>query len=111
MSRKVFNCNIVGVDPEPALLRKAPLHKSLARAESLPFKDKTFDAVIAVTSLHNVEDIHKALAEIKRVGRGKFAFTILRKSQKHDSIVTDITRLFNITDIIEEKADTILVQH
>ncbi|MFA5147164.1 MAG: class I SAM-dependent methyltransferase [Candidatus Omnitrophota bacterium] len=45
------------------------------RAEELyPFKDKEFDLVISITTLHNlqVKDLAPALKEIERVGRDKY---------------------------------------
>lgn len=109
LSKEVFDCHIVGIDPEPSLLNKATFQKTQSRAELLPFKDKSFDAVIAVTSLHNVHDIARAIDEIKRVGKGKFAFSVLRKSARHDSLIENITRKFAIEKIIQEKIDTILL--
>ena len=81
LSAKIFNCNITGIDPAEKLLQQAPFKKIKAKAESLPFKDNEFDVVIAVTSIHNFDDIEKGLKEIKRVGKDKFALTILKKSK------------------------------
>jgi SAM-dependent methyltransferase len=43
----------------------------LGHANSLPFKDASFDLVISITTLHNLYcyDLDKALREIQRVGR------------------------------------------
>jgi len=44
----------------------------VANANKLPFPDKHFDLVISITTLHNLYnyDLHAALQEIERVGRG-----------------------------------------
>jgi protein-L-isoaspartate(D-aspartate) O-methyltransferase len=41
-------------------------------AATLPYADKHFDLVISINTLHNLYnyDLHAALAEIERVGRG-----------------------------------------
>jgi SAM-dependent methyltransferase len=42
------------------------------RAESLPFPDKSFDLVLSINTLHNLQlpELEQALKEIERVGRG-----------------------------------------
>jgi ubiquinone/menaquinone biosynthesis C-methylase UbiE len=42
--------------------------------DELPFKDKEFDLVVSITTLHNVpvNELKKALQEIERVGRNKY---------------------------------------
>jgi SAM-dependent methyltransferase len=46
-------------------------HVQVASAVELPFPDKSFDVVISVTTLHNLElnDLIKSLQEIERVAR------------------------------------------
>jgi ubiquinone/menaquinone biosynthesis C-methylase UbiE len=44
----------------------------LGDARMLPFKNRCFDVLIAVDSLHHIGDYPRVLAEVKRTGRGKF---------------------------------------
>jgi ubiquinone/menaquinone biosynthesis C-methylase UbiE len=75
----------VGVEPNPYMvkyLRKTALGLGrvidlrLGRAESLEFRDGSFDAVVSTLVLCSVRDQAKALDEIKRVLRpgGRFVF-------------------------------------
>jgi SAM-dependent methyltransferase len=64
-------------DREPAMLARAAakgLETVEADAQSLPFEDASFDAVMCVSMLHHVDDRPRALAEQRRVlrpgGRG-----------------------------------------
>lgn len=43
-------------------------------ARELPFPDKSFDLVVSINTLHNLEcfDLDRALREIERVGRSKY---------------------------------------
>ena len=61
-----------GVDPAPAMVRRAREQSPAARflegdAEHLPFEDDAFDAVLAVNALQLADDVDDALAEVARV--------------------------------------------
>ena len=109
LSAKVFDCNITGIDPAEKLLEQAPFKKIKAKAESLPFKDNEFDVVIAVTSIHNFDDIEKGLKEIKRVGKDQFALTVLKKAQNADQIIEKIKNIFPVIQEIDESKDKIFI--
>ncbi|MFZ3053690.1 MAG: methyltransferase domain-containing protein [Sulfuricurvum sp.] len=51
---------------------------SVADARKLPFKDDSFDVVISINTIHNLdkEECAKALQEIERVSRGKSFITV-----------------------------------
>jgi len=109
LSSKIFNCNITGIDPSEKLLQQCPFKTVQASAESIPFPDHSFDIVIAVTCIHNFNDIEQGLSEIKRVGKDIFAFSILKKSVKLKEIEVLISKCFNITKRIEEEKDVIFI--
>ncbi|MEI7789154.1 MAG: class I SAM-dependent methyltransferase [Chlorobiaceae bacterium] len=53
-------------------------HAMVASANNLPFPDKSFDVVISINTIHNLEqdECGKALKEIDRVSRGKSFITV-----------------------------------
>ena len=67
---------IIGVDPDPAMLdragrriREAPadLHLVAAAGEALPFRDGSFDDVVVTLALCSVESLDRTLEEARRV--------------------------------------------
>jgi ubiquinone/menaquinone biosynthesis C-methylase UbiE len=109
LSAKVFGCEIIGIDPSEELLKQCPFKTVKASAESIPFPDNSFDIVIAVTSIHNFNNIKAGLKEIKRVGKDIFALTVLKKSPKKKMIMNLITNNFKIKKEIEEEKDLIFI--
>ncbi len=106
---ELFNCKKIGVDPSGKLLKKAKSPVIKAKAEKLPFPDKTFDIVISVTAMHHFGDIEKGLKEIKRVAKDRVAFSLLKKSSKFESIKKLIKKNFKINKEINEDKDLILI--
>lgn len=53
-------------------------HVQVANAKSLPFDDNSFDLVISINTVHNLEqeECAKALQEIERVSKGKSFITV-----------------------------------
>jgi len=53
-------------------------HVQTANAKNLPFKDNSFDVVISVNTVHNLdkEECARALQEIERISRGKSFVTV-----------------------------------
>jgi SAM-dependent methyltransferase len=53
-------------------------HLEVANATNLPFKNDSFDVVISINTIHNLErkECGKALQEIERVSRGKSFITV-----------------------------------
>ena len=58
------------------MLRRAKkypeLELVLGDARMLPFKNRSFDAVMAVDSLHHIRDYEAVLKEVRRIGANKF---------------------------------------
>ena len=79
LQRAIPGMALAGIDiSEYAIDNAKPEVRHLlqvADARSLPFEDNSFDVVISITTLHNLEqdDLAKALREIERVKkRGSF---------------------------------------
>lgn len=108
LSFPVFGCDCYGVDPSEELLKKCGGAVVLGRAESLPFRDSSFDIVISVTAIHNFGDPKKALSEMLRVGRDRFAITVLKKSKRAEEIAVAITNSMEMKKV-EDATDIILI--
>lgn len=102
ISKKFFST--VGIDPSFNLLKKGDI---CAKAESLPFKDKTFDNIICITSIHHF-NLDDSIKEMKRVCKDKILISILKKSKNFDKIRKRLHEEFNLEEIDEEK-DLILI--
>ena len=77
--------SVVGVDLDSAAAtyarasRTPPLSCVIADMTALPFADRSFDCVISITALCFVEDEVKAMKEIVRVARRRFALGLLNR--------------------------------
>jgi ubiquinone/menaquinone biosynthesis C-methylase UbiE len=99
----------VGIDPSPALLRQHPNPASIVgRAESLPFPDKSFDAVLCVTAIHHA-DFVQGIAEMLRVSRGPVVVTVLKKSSRTPAIMHAFLHACKPVRVLDEEKDYILV--
>ncbi len=106
---EMFNCKKIGIDPSAELIKKAKSTVLKAKAENLPFPDKTFDIVISVTAIHHFDDIEKSLNEIKRVAKDRVGFSLLKKSKNFEDIKKLIKKNFKIKKEINEDKDLILI--
>ncbi len=104
---ELCECKKVGIDTSLGLLKKAKNFVVQGKAESLPFKDKSFDYVVSITSIHNFDDIDKAIKEIKRVAKGKVIISLLRKTNDFDKISKKLEKNFLLKKVILEKKDAI----
>jgi SAM-dependent methyltransferase len=92
---------------EPSALMRAQRHAGAAPcvaavAESLPFEDQSFDAAMAVSTVHHWQDPIAGLREMRRVARRVVVFT-------HDSSDTGWRRRFWLTrDYLPEVADLLV---
>jgi SAM-dependent methyltransferase len=65
--------HVVAVEPSPTMRAQRPPHLAPAIdavAEALPFDDRSVDAAMAVSSVHQWPDAEKGLRELRRVARG-----------------------------------------
>jgi ubiquinone/menaquinone biosynthesis C-methylase UbiE len=80
LGRRVPGAELVGIDPDPAALRRArrkaarrriPVRFERAYADELPFPDASFDRVLSSYMLHHLDAEQKAAAmrEVRRVLR------------------------------------------
>ncbi len=62
---------IVTVDPELSASNRVPqgVHFVQSSAESLPFRDESFDLLSTVATIHHLTDVQAALGEFRRVLR------------------------------------------
>ncbi len=110
LSSMLFSCFKVGVDPTFELLQQARKRMPVIQgvAESLPFKDNSFDIVVCLTALHNFSDPQRALLEMKRVGTGRFAISILKRAKAFDALMKLVSGTFKVREMLEDPKDVIL---
>jgi SAM-dependent methyltransferase len=61
---------VVAVDPSIEMIRQRPIGSApavLAQAEALPFRSRSFDAALAVLTIHHWTSIAAGLSELRRV--------------------------------------------
>jgi len=82
ISKNIPGISISGIDvSEYAItnsIKDIKGNLQVADARNLPFDDKSFDVVISINTIHNleIEDLTLALSEIERVSRGKSFITV-----------------------------------
>ncbi|HEX5871663.1 MAG TPA: class I SAM-dependent methyltransferase [Longimicrobium sp.] len=67
---------VVAVEPSAEMVRQRPPRAApavRATAERLPFRDRAFDAAMAVLTIHHWPDWRAGVAEMRRVARGPVA--------------------------------------
>lgn len=81
-SQLIEGIEVAGVDVSPYAIEHAmesmkPFVK-VADARKLPYPDRSFDLVIAINTIHNLEraDLIQSLREIQRVSKGKAFITV-----------------------------------
>jgi ubiquinone/menaquinone biosynthesis C-methylase UbiE len=98
----------VGVDPSKELLKLNKGIAVLGNAERLPFADKSFDIITCLTVIHHC-DVDKSLREFLRVANKKIIVSVLKGSDKFDTIVGKIKSKLNVVKEIKEEKDLILI--
>lgn len=114
ISTKPWHCNCVGIDPSKELISAAKKKNlnpdrifSVGVAEDIKFADQTFDIVISATAIHNFENIICGLDEMRRVGKNRFIFSILKKSPRSEQIKKEIEKRFRIIKETDQGVDII----
>ncbi|MGI3203119.1 class I SAM-dependent methyltransferase [Streptomyces sp. GLT-R25] len=70
------DADVTAVDPSQVMLdQHAGTKKVKAGAEALPFADGSFDAAMAILTVHHWADLHRGLGELRRVARRQVVFT------------------------------------
>jgi len=89
---------VIVVDISFKMLKRARkaggLDLVLGDARMLPFKEKRFDVVMAVDSLHHVKDYPAVLKEVRRTGRGKVFVAEFWGRSLAGKVLTGLERLF-----------------
>lgn len=65
---------VTAVEPSADMIRQRPADAAPAvqgEAEALPFADSSFDAALAILTVHHWGDKARGMAELKRVSRGR----------------------------------------
>jgi SAM-dependent methyltransferase len=62
---------VTAVEPEPAMTAAAGRQAVVGVAEALPFPDDSFDAAMAVLTIHHWPDWRRGVAEMHRVARDR----------------------------------------
>src|SRR3984893_17434659 len=94
--------DVTAVEPSPVMRAQRPAGAApcvAAAAESLPFEDQSFDAALAIATVHHCQDPIAGLREMRRVARRVVVFTF-------DASDTGWRRRFWLTrDYLPEVAD------
>ncbi|MBI4451637.1 class I SAM-dependent methyltransferase [Candidatus Woesearchaeota archaeon] len=102
-------CKVTGIDPCAPLLALAKGITAIqGTAENLPFPDVSFDLVVCVTALHNVQDWRKALSEMKRASKAEVCISLLKRSAVFKEACAEIERIFHVDQAVEDVQDCIL---
>ncbi|MBS3109853.1 methyltransferase domain-containing protein [Candidatus Woesearchaeota archaeon] len=108
---KEIPAKYIGIDPSFGMLEQNNGKDILVQgqAENMPFKTRQFNVVIALTSVHNFADIEKGINEMLRVGKGRFAISVLKKSAHLEKIESILHRNFRMVRMIEEDKDFVFI--
>jgi ubiquinone/menaquinone biosynthesis C-methylase UbiE len=112
ISTRCWECIRTGIDPSEKLIaiakEKDPQGTYLVHsAEALPFPDRSFDVVISVSAVHNFSDALAGLREMKRVGKGRYVITLLKRCEQEFRLTQIILANFPVKRIVKEEKDTI----
>lgn len=78
---------VTAVEPSASMRAQCPAHLAPAIdavAENLPFADATFDAAMALVTVHQWSDLERGLAEMRRVTRGPVILLVCDPDRMQD---------------------------
>lgn len=78
--------HVLATDQSEAMVRataRRGVRSELADAGDLPYADDTFEAVVAMWMLYHVRDLHRTLAEVRRVLRHGGVFVSVTNGAQH----------------------------
>ena len=108
LSEEAFpGVQVVGIDPESALLKQARIPKVLGIAEALPFQDDSFDVTMSLTVLHHTKDPRAALEEMKRVAKKAVVISVLRRAKAFDQLERLINLILPVSAVVDDPKDRI----
>ena len=117
------DCEVLAVEPSPVMRAQRPLGAPAcidACAESLPLPDRSFDAAIALLSLHHWSDWRAGVREMRRVASSRIVILTydpafagswwLKRHYLADLVALDIDRFPTIAEQAEAVGDATIVQ-
>jgi ubiquinone/menaquinone biosynthesis C-methylase UbiE len=105
------NLHWYGIDPSSGLIAQAPgsVRQRIkeAPAESIPFPDASFDAILSLTALQNFTDAKKGMNEMKRVAKpgAIFLISFLKKSPQAKTLHALMKEEFIVVEAWEQAKD------
>jgi ubiquinone/menaquinone biosynthesis C-methylase UbiE len=112
ISLEPWQCEKVGVDPSAKLLEKAKakgFKVFKASAETLPFRDQSFDVVISLTALHHVDYPDDVALELYRVCKQWLIISYLKKADvvHREHLLSALGQYFKKEKVVEHDKDII----
>jgi hypothetical protein len=97
---------VIAVEPSRAMIAQRSSRRVVrARAEALPFADRSFDAAMALLTVHHWEDLEAGMSELRRVAPLRIVFTFDPAHQRDFWLVRDY--LPEISELESKRAPTI----
>jgi len=80
LNQKKFRVTASDIVIPDALKKRYPeIDWRPANIENLPFKDNSFDTVITTHTLEHVQDLHRSIAEVRRVAKRRLIVVVPRQ--------------------------------
>lgn len=107
------NCELIAVEPSSVMIAQRPQESApvvRAVAEALPFADKSFDAALAILTIHHWPNINQGLQELARVASNKVVIFTFDPTVKYAWLIDyfpefqaiDLAAMPPLTDIAKQ---------